>query len=225
MWKDDGQNMILNPPGRPPLQEIGRLNLPKAVNNLVCQYVNKFLRSEDVLKKYTRIRGEIVSFYHNTSLELSKIENEWVYDRGSKVSVFDALETYPLFLPELKLPVIRVPRVSFCFENNHLDPIDDTYNMYLIRIQSFICSHLNFSYGRVITDLLDTVTKNMLPKRINYLKNILEQYQMTAQEKYLRKQKLERLARNVKILQETATELEESIENMTQVEEVHNGML
>lgn len=45
-----------------------------------------------------------------------------------------------------------------------------------------------------------------------------EQYKGT-QEKYLRIQKLEKLASNVKRIQETATELQESIGNMTQVEE------
>lgn len=73
-------------------------------------------------------------------------------------------------------------------------------------------------------DLLDKVTADLLPKRINHLKKIIEQYKGT-QEKYLRIRKLEKLANNVKRIQETATELQESIANMTQVEEAYNGML
>lgn len=68
------------------------------------------------------------------------------------------------------------------------------------------------------------MTKDLIPKRINYLKKIIDQCQ-GAQEKYLRKQKLERLALDVKRLQETTTELQRSIEYMTQVEEANNGML
>lgn len=39
------------------------------------------------------------------------------------------------------------------------------------------------------------------------------------------KQKLERLALDVKRLQETTTELQRSVEYMTQVEEANNGIL
>lgn len=68
------------------------------------------------------------------------------------------------------------------------------------------------------------MTKDLIPKRINYLKKIMYQCQ-GAQEKYLRKQKLKRLALDLKRLQETTTELQRSIEYMTQVEEANNGML
>lgn len=76
MSTDEGKDMILNSPGRPPILQRGRFDVNFEINELVRQYVNRFLRSSDVFKKFKGIRGEIVSFYHNTSLELSKMENE-----------------------------------------------------------------------------------------------------------------------------------------------------
>lgn len=109
-------------------------------------------------------------------------------------------------------------------QKTKLTLIDETYDHYLCIIRSSICNHLRSSYGIVIQDLIDKVTKDLIPKRINYLKKIIDQCQ-GAQKKYLRKQKLERLALDVKRLQETTTELQRSIEYMTQVEEANNGML
>lgn len=228
MSTDEGKDMILNSPGRPPILQRGRFGVHFEINELVRQYVNRFLRSSDVFKKFKGIRGEIVSFYHNTSLELSKMENEWTYDQGSKVSVCEALETSPLCLPDFTIVCVSLSW------NNYLIPyltndrkqtlIDETYDHYLCIIRSSICNHLRSSYGIVIQDLIDKVTKDLIPKRINYLKKIIDQCQ-GAQEKYLRKQKLERLALDVKRLQETTTELQRSIEYMTQVEEANNGML
>lgn len=228
MSRDDGKDVILNPPNHPPILQIGRSKIPEKINDLVKKYVDQFLRSADILKKFKGIRGEIVSFYHNTSLELSRMENEWTYDRGSKVSVCEALETSPLCLPEFTIVVtlswdhFLIPFVDDTKQNYKL--IDEAYDPHPSLIRSSICHHLQSSYGLVIKNLLDKVTKDLLPKRINYLKKIIDQCQ-GAQDKYLRKQKLERLALDVKRLQETATELQNSIEYMTQVEEANNGML
>lgn len=87
-----------------------------------------------------------------------------------------------------------------------------------------ICNHLQSSYGLVLKNRLDKVTSYLLPKRVKHLKKIIEQYQGT-QDKYLRTQKLEKLASNVKRLQETETEIQNSIKHMKQVEEATNGML
>lgn len=116
MSTDEGKDMILNSPGRPHILQIGRFDVNFEINELVRQYVNRFLRSSDVFKKFKGIRGEIVSFYHNTSLELSKMENEWTYDQGSKVSVCEALETSPLCLPDFTIVCV------FLSWNNYLIP-------------------------------------------------------------------------------------------------------
>lgn len=226
MSTDDGKNMILNPPGRPHVLRIGRSKISEKINDLMRQYVNKFLRSADVLKKFKRIRGEIISFYHSTSLELSKLENEWTYDQGSKASVCEALVTSPLCLPEFTIVVtFSWNPITFNLNNDRKQKlIDETYDHYLSLIRSSICNHLQSSYSLIMKDLLEKVTADLLPKRINHLKKIIEQYKGTL-EKYIRIQKLEKLSSNVNRLQETATELQEFIKNMTQVEEDYNGML
>lgn len=52
----------------------------------------------DVLKEFKGIRGEIVFFYYNIFLELFKMENEWIYDWGSKVYVCEVFEILLLCL-------------------------------------------------------------------------------------------------------------------------------
>lgn len=227
MSRDDGKDEILNPPNRPPILQICPSKIPDEINGLVKKHVDKFLRSAYVLKKFRGIRGEIVSFYHNISMELSKMENEWTYDQGSKVSVCEALMTSPLCLPDFTIPVLTLSWIQMIPPSNteiKQNLIDGTYNPYLSIIRGSICNHLKSSYGQVIMELLDTVTNNLISKRLNHLKKIIDQCQGD-REKYLRKQKLERLALDVKRLQETATELQSSIEYMTQVEEANNGML
>lgn len=228
MSRDDGKDEILNPPNRPPILQICPSKIPDEINGLVKKHVDKFLRSAYVLKKFRGIRGEIVSFYHNISLELSKMENEWTYDRESNVSVCEALVTSPLCLSDFTIPVLTLSwsQILIPPSNNEIKQslIDGTYGLYLSITRGSICNHLKSSYGQVIMELLDTMANNLLSKRLNHLKKIIDQCQGD-REKYLRKQKLERLALDVKRLQETATELQGSIEYMTQVEEANNGML
>lgn len=223
MSSDDGKDEILNPPNRPPILQICPSQIPKEIYSLVKKHVDTFLRSAYVLKKFRGIRGEIVSFYHNISLELSKMENELTYDRESNVSVCEALVTSPLCLPDLTISWSQISIPPFK-KGIKQTLIEGTYNPYLSIIRGSICNHLKSSYGQVITELLDTVANNLLSKRLNHLKMIIDQCQGD-REKYLRKQKLKRLALDVKRLQETATELQSSIEYMMQVEEANNGML
>lgn len=139
------------------------------------------------------------------------MENEWTYDQGSKVSVCEALETSPLCLPDFTIVCVSLSwnnyLIPFLTNDRKKTLIDETYDHYLCIIRSSICNHLRSSYGIVIQDLIDKVTKDLIPKRINYLKKIIDQCQ------------------DVKRLQETTTELQRSIEYMTQVEEANNGML
>lgn len=225
MSRDDGKDKILNPPNHLPILQIDQSKIPEEINGLVKKYVDKFLRSADVFKKFKGIRGEIVSFYHNISLELSKMENEWTYDRESNISVCEALVTSPLCLSDFTIPVLTLSwSLLIPPSNNEIKQslIDGTYGLYLSITRGSICNHLKSSYGQVIMELLDTVTNNLLTKRLNHLKKIIDH----DREKYLvSKQKLERLALDVKRLQETATELQSSIEYMIQVEEANNGML
>lgn len=223
MSSDDGKDEILNPPNRPPILQICPSQIPKEIYSLVRKHVDTFLRSAYVLKKFRGIRGEIVSFYHNISMELSKMENEWTYDRESNVSVCEALVTSPLCMPGLTISwsQISIPPFKKGIKQNL---IDATYDPYLSLIRGSICNHLKSSYGQVIMELLDTVTNNLLSKRLNHLKKIIDECQGD-REKYLRKQKLEKLALDLKRLQKTATELQSSIIYMIQVEEANNGML
>lgn len=223
MSSDDGKDEILNPPNRPPILQICPSRIPKEIYSLVRKHVDTFLRSAYVLKKFRGIRGEIVSFYHNISMELSKMENEWTYDRESNVSVCEALVTSPLCMPGLTISwsQISIPPFKKGIKQNL---IDATYDPYLSLIRGSICNHLKSSYGQVIMELLDTVTNNLLSKRLNHLKKIIDECQGD-REKYLRKQKLEKLALDLKRLQKTATELQSSIIYMIQVEKANNGML
>lgn len=223
MSSDDGKDEILNPPNRPPILQICPSRIPKEIYSLVKKHVNTFLRSAYVLKKFRGIRGEIVSFHHNISLELSKMENELTYDRESNVSVCEALVTSPLCMPGLTISwsQISIPPFKKGIKQNL---IDAAYDPYLSLIRGWICNHLKSSYGQVIMELLDTVTNNLLSKRLNHLKKIIDECHGD-REKYLRKQKLEKLALDLKRLQKTATELQSSIIYMIQVEEANNGML
>lgn len=139
------------------------------------------------------------------------MENEWTYDQGSKVSVCEALETSPLCLPDFTIVCVSLSwnnyLIPFLTNDRKQTLIGETCDHYLCIIRSSICNHLRSSYGIVIQDLIDKVTKDLIPKRINYLKKIIDQCQ------------------DVKRLQETTTELQRSIEYMTQVEEANNGML
>lgn len=114
----------------------------KKITDLMRQYVTEFLRSAYVLKKFKGIRGEIVSFYHITSLEL----NEWTYDQGSKVSVCDVLETSPFCLPEFAIFVTlswNQFQIPFNLNNDRKQKlIDEIYYQHLSSIRGSICNHL-----------------------------------------------------------------------------------
>lgn len=237
MSTDLGKCRILNPSDRPPILHLplkSQSEIHEVIITLVSQYFDRFLRYSNVLKKFKEIREEIVSFYHNTSLELSKMENEWIYDRESEALVCEALVTTSLYLPEFTIEV-AVPTVNWLrsllprgSKDRKRKLIDESYNKCMSSIRSSVCNLFDLSYGFVVMDLLNKVTNDLLPKRINCLKKIIIEQSMDAQQKKLgNHQPLQHLANNVKILQESAIELEESLGYVLDdnVVEANNGML
>lgn len=122
------------------------------------------------------------------------MDNELTYDQGSKVSVCDALETSPFCLPEFAMS-IALSWNQFLIPKQKL--IDEICYQHLSSVRMSICNHLQSSYGLVLKNRLDKVTAYLLPKRVKHLKKIIEQYQGT-QDKYLRTQKLEKIASKLK---------------------------
>lgn len=85
--------------------------------------------------------------------------------------------------------------------------IDKEYNTCHDKIKSIISDAFESNYGCVINKLIDKVTENMLPKRINALHKMIQQL-LTSRAKILQNQKsLRNLSMKVKAMDESSSEL------------------
>lgn len=79
MSTEYGKERILNPPNKTPILKVPwrpALYCEK-IDNRVCLYVENYLKSEDVKKRFDKIKNETVSFFKKVSSEVYAMESDW----------------------------------------------------------------------------------------------------------------------------------------------------
>lgn len=80
MLTDAGKERVLNRPDRTPIAKVnwGTTDFEKEIEARVDLYVEKFLQSDGVLKRYECIQIEINTFCEQVISDLSLMEKEWI---------------------------------------------------------------------------------------------------------------------------------------------------
>lgn len=75
-----GRERVLNPPNKTPIADInwGTTDFEKEIEARVDLYVEKFLQSDGVLKRFESIQIEINTFCEQVISDLSGMEKEWI---------------------------------------------------------------------------------------------------------------------------------------------------
>lgn len=133
------------------------------------------------------------------------------------------LATSPLWLPllaagvglavafvglSIALSPVAIPLMKFLGRDaRKRKVIDEEYNKRRESVRSLICNELEVNCGCVMKKLIDKVTKDLLPKRIQALEKMIQQLSKSRAEILENRELLEYLSKKLKAMEESATEL------------------
>lgn len=228
MSTDEGKDKILNPPGRPPIMEVvwQPRQFAMEIHERVLLYIEHFLKSSEVNEKFVTEKEEIESFYKKLSSELSDLEEDWtvirIFEKDcltdtnaemSKASIARVvLATSPIWIPIAAIGIALVaPLVIPIFlimgrDTRKKKVIDEEYNKYRMSIRSHISNELESTCGAFINKLIDRITLDLLPKRIQFLEKMIQQLLDNRRQILANQESLCNLSRKVKVIEKSATE-------------------
>lgn len=235
MLTDAGKERILNPPRKKPIAKFDLFSdsTKEEIVNRVTEYVEHFLKSDEVLAKFEKIRTEFNAFSEKISLDISEMEKEWTnhpnspsiaVEKDSSISfLLYGIITSPFFVTMLAFGV-SFPTAILAY-GSHLFgyafgllwktaiDIDKEYYNCVNLIKGKVYAHLQENCAQVIIKMVDKVTKDLIPKRINSLNKRIEQA-LHSIDKFVADQGfLTHLADEIKMMQGSLAELEDIFES------------
>lgn len=224
-----GKEKVLNPPNRTPIAEVnwGTVDFEKEIEVRVDLYVEKYLQSDGVLKIYENIQIEIDTFCEQVISDLSRMENEWIKNipDTSSVSLTNAflllgLLTSPAWLAALAVGFglvaaagaglfFIVGTVLGWFKKKTKEEITNEYDKHLGKIRGKICDHLDKNCGVVIIKLIDKVTEDVLPKKLQTFKTMIQQISESKDEITANQKRLKVNADKIRNMEERVTKIAE----------------
>lgn len=226
-----GKQIILNPPDRRPIITVYCDTLESEIKARVMQYLNKYLGSEKVFKRFEEIRGKILDFYQKVSSDLSAMETDWT--RAIKVEASSSPDwVHRLPLP-IQIPVIIgefILAVAACvvlspvlvpftiymsMDSTKRKTIEEKYQAVHQSIKAEICAQLESNCGDLVDKLIDKITNDLLPRRINTLRIMIPQLLKSRDEIIAKRQKLDNLAMKVRSMYNSASQLYFTLSTLT----------
>lgn len=224
-----GKEKVLNPPNRTPIADVnwGTVDFEKEIEVRVDLYVEKYLQSDGVLKIYENIQIEIDTFCEQVISDLSGMENEWIKNipDTSSVSLTNAflllgLLTSPAWLAALAVGFGLAAAVgSGCFffvgtvlgwfKKKTKEEITNEYDKHLGKIRGKICDHLDKNCGVVIIKLIDKITEDVLPKKLQTFKTMIQQISESKDEITANQKRLKVNADKIRNMEESVTKIAE----------------
>lgn len=226
-----GRKKVLNPPDRTPIADInwGTTDFEKEIEARVDLYVEKFLQSDGVMKRYESIQIEINTFCEQVISDLSGMEKEWIESfpdtwsfSPTNVLLSLGVLTSPVWMAALAvgfgLAAAALAGVAFLigtvwgwFTSKSDKEINDEYNKNLAKIRRKICEHLDKNCGVVIIKLIVKVTEDVLPKKLQTFKTMIEQISETKDKIKANKKRLKVNAVKIRNMEDTVTKLSECL--------------
>lgn len=194
-----GREKVLNPPDRTPIARVnwGTTEFEKEIEARVDLYVEIYLQSDGVLKRYERLRVEIDTFCEQVISNVSEMEKEWI---EILPDIWYLSPTNPLLLIDILTSSVWMAAlaigfglaaavfsgISFLFNSvfgwfirKTDEDINKEYNKNLAKIKEKICDHLDINCGVVIKKLINKVTEDILPKKLRTFETMIQQISET----------------------------------------------
>lgn len=230
MSTDTGRDKILNPPGRTPITKVNwnKTDFEKEIEARIDSYVETYLQTNGVLKRYKDIQIEVNSFHDKINESLLKMESEWVETRqvvsgfhpGNLLIAFGAF-TSPIWFAALAMGFGAAAAVVagvtlffgalFGWNTKTVVQINTKYYRYRSTVRRKICKHLDENCGLVIIKLVNKVTDDILPKRIQALQTMIRQILETRDKVLANQEVLNNLAMQINAMEKTVTGLTKSL--------------
>lgn len=227
MSTDAGKEKILNPPGRTPISKVdwNKTDFEKEIEERVDAYVESYLQSHRVMESYKDIQIEVNLFHDKVNEILVEMESEWIQTRQvihgfnpGKFFIAFGLLTSPIWFSALATrfgvaAVVVSFAISALFGWNRKTEIEiyTKYNRYKATIRKKICKHLDENCGLVIVKLVDKVTDDVLPKRIQAFETMIRQISESRDKVLANQEVLQNLAKQINAMDETVTGLTKSL--------------
>lgn len=226
-----GREKVLNPPDRTPIANVnwGTTDFEKEIEARVDLYVDKYLQSDGVLKRYEYIHKEVNTFCEQVISDLSGMEKEWIetfpdtwsFSPTNVLLSLGAL-TSPVWMAALVVGFgvvaalaaglfFIVGAVWGWFTRKTDEEINNEYNKHLAIIRRKICEHLDKNCGVVIIKLIVKVTEDVLPKKLQTFKTMIEQISETKDKIKANKKRLKVNAVKIRNMEDTVTKLSECL--------------
>lgn len=213
-----GKNSILNPPGRCPILTVLWSNLEKETKARVLQYLETYLQSEKVLERFRKIREDIIEFHRKVSFDVSDMEADWT--RMIKVETeldWEDRLPLPIQIPVLVLaaaagillsPII-IPLSIYQSRNSvKKETVEERYQTIRQSVRGLICEQLESKCGEYVDKMIDKVTKDLLPKKINYLESMISKLLNSRKDILANLTTIDNLEMKVQAIYKSASELD-----------------
>lgn len=226
-----GREKVLNPPDRTPIANVnwGTTDFEKEIEARVDLYVEKYLQSDGVLKRYEYIQIEVNTFCEQVISDLSGMEKEWIKSfpdtwsfSPTNVLLSLVVLTSPVWMAALAvgfgLAAAFAAGVAFIvgyfwgwFTRKTDEEINVEYDKHLAKIQRKICDHLDEKCGVIIIKLIVKVTEDVLPKKLQTFKTMIEQISETKDKIKANEKRLKVNAVKIRNMEDTVTKLSECL--------------
>lgn len=238
MSTDEGKYRILNPPCVTPIMKVvwRPFVFSEVIQRRVDLDLQAFLQSQATTQRLKAAAEEIVSFYNRASADLSKMEKNWTVDHICEMrfiwytSAWNSMHARmgtligSCFLPVFGLTAVflattfsagialiplTIPVIVFTgMTAGKQLIIDREYNNCKESIKIKITNALESQCGFILNKMLDKVTVDVLPKRIQALKHMVE-HLLTYREEILKNQEsLGNVSKKIKAINDSVQELE-----------------
>lgn len=237
MSKDSEKKIILNPSDVTPMIEVKwhPTRFANEINIRITEYVNNRLQSEQVLQKFEDVKNEIISFYREVSTDLSAMENQWTnvvktesfgeYRREGpsdqddlplqikipvvalSVLVMVALVALGIMVSPVLIPTLLI----MSRDDRKRRIIDEVYDKHKDKIRGEIRKHLKKNCGDPLNDLVENVTKDLLPSRIKFLENMIKTLLQTREKILMDMETLEELKKKVDAMKISASKIQTAL--------------
>lgn len=235
MLDESVKKEILNPPGRPEMMQVTWLpsQFVDEINIRITEYVNHHLQSGQVLQRFEDVKNEINTFYKEVSTDLSAMERHWTnvvryksFGEKYKREEPTDLDDLPL---EIKIPVVSVSVLAIAFaiiispilipallilsrDERKRKLIDEVYNKYTAKIPDEIQKHLKKNCGDPLHELVENITNNLLPPRINFLEHMIKTTSQTREKILMDINLLKQLKEKVDAMKMSASEIQDVLQ-------------
>lgn len=212
------------------------LNFDEKVYERVCLYVETFLKSQDVQTRFLSIQKELFSYTKKACSQLSKFECTYlglgnaILENAFTVWDFSDVNHFMRMLHDEEfgafglsfgiffniglaltafvfLPITLPTMLLLDRDSRKKKVIEEEYTKLMSSFPDKIRNHLNSTCGDILTQMVDKVTEEFLPRRIDHLTELVRQLVAYRNDNRQKRDLFLRLLQQIKSIEESTAKI------------------